>query len=109
MEMGNNASLRVAGLLRDRTGPRPSAMLRRGRRRLRPMAEDLEGRTLLSVGLDPTYGFGGVAELGLPPNTATTTYYQIDQLDRLAERQGCGGRGDDCASDRRAQHHQLER
>ena len=74
MEMGNNASLRVAGLLRDRTGPRPSAMLRRGRRRLRPMAEDLEGRTLLSVGLDPTYGFGGVAELGLPPNTATTTY-----------------------------------
>ena len=34
---------------------------RRGRRMLRPMAEGLEGRTLLSVGLDPTYGFGGVA------------------------------------------------
>ena len=76
MEMGNNASLRVAGLLRDRTGPRPSAMLRRGRRRLRPMAEDLEGRTLLSVGLDPTYGFGGVAQLNVPANTATTGYDQ---------------------------------
>jgi uncharacterized delta-60 repeat protein len=76
MEMGKNASLRVAGLLRDRTGPRPSAMLRRGRRRLRPMAEDLEGRTLLSVGLDPTYGFGGVAQLNVPANTATNAYEQ---------------------------------
>ena len=51
-------------------------MLRRGRRKLLPMAESLEGRTLLSVGLDPTYGFGGVSELNVPPNTATTTYFQ---------------------------------
>ncbi len=41
-----------------------------------PMAEDLEGRTLLSVGLDPTYGFGGVAEVNVPATTATTSFSQ---------------------------------
>ncbi len=75
MKMGDTTE-RVAGLPLFRMGARPSAMLRRGRRMLRPMAEGLEGRTLLSVGLDPTYGFGGVSELNLPPNTATTTYFQ---------------------------------
>jgi uncharacterized delta-60 repeat protein len=52
---------------------RPRAASRRGRRRLRPMAEALEGRALLSVGLDPTYGFGGEAILNVPANTATST------------------------------------
>jgi uncharacterized delta-60 repeat protein len=38
------------------------------------MAEDLEGRALLSVGLDPTYGFGGFAPVVVPPNTTTTSF-----------------------------------
>jgi uncharacterized delta-60 repeat protein len=38
------------------------------------MTEDLEGRTLLSVGLDSSFGFGGVAQLNLPVSSATTTY-----------------------------------
>jgi uncharacterized delta-60 repeat protein len=40
------------------------------------MAEDLEGRTLLSVGLDQNFGFGGIALVSQPPNTATTVYRQ---------------------------------
>ena len=76
MGMGNNASRRLVGLFRDRKAPRPTATLRRARRTLMPRAEDLEGRTLLSVGLDPTYGFGGVAEVNQPATSATTSYSQ---------------------------------
>ena len=59
MGIMQDASRLRAGLFRDRKTVRSSAAVRRGLRMLRPMAEDLEGRTLLSVGLDPTYGFGG--------------------------------------------------
>jgi uncharacterized delta-60 repeat protein len=76
MGMGNDGSRRIVGLLQERRAPRPTARLRRSRRVLMPMAEDLEGRTLLSVGLDPTYGFGGVAEVNQPATTATTSYSQ---------------------------------
>jgi uncharacterized delta-60 repeat protein len=76
MGMGNDGSRRIVGLLQERRAPRPTARLRRSRRVLMPMAEDLEGRTLLSVGLDPTYGFGGVAEVNQPATTATTSYTQ---------------------------------
>ena len=57
-------------------GPASARDAAPGRRMLRPITENLEGRTVLSVGLDPTYGFGGVAELLVPPNTATTSYYE---------------------------------
>jgi uncharacterized delta-60 repeat protein len=40
------------------------------------MTDDLEGRTLLSVGLDPTFGFGGIALLNQPQNTATTESFE---------------------------------
>jgi uncharacterized delta-60 repeat protein len=43
---------------------------------MRPMPEGLEGRALLSVGLDPTYGFGGVALPNVPQNTATTENFE---------------------------------
>jgi uncharacterized delta-60 repeat protein len=76
MGMGNDGSRRLAGLLRGRRASRPTATFRRVRRVLMPMAEGLEGRTLLSVGLDPTYGFGGVAEVNQPATTATTSYTQ---------------------------------
>lgn len=58
-------------------GPRKvrrSGMSRRRRHELRPAPESLEGRTLLSLGLDPTWGFGGLAQLNLPQNTATASY-----------------------------------
>ncbi len=74
MGMVKNARRRVAGPLGDRAATRLSAAFRRGSHRLRPMAEDLEGRTLLSVGLDPTWGLGGESAVILPQNTTTTTY-----------------------------------
>ena len=43
---------------------------------MRPFAEDLEGRTLLSVGLDQNFGFGGVAQINAPPNTTNASYSQ---------------------------------
>lgn len=46
---------------------------RRGPRRFRPAAEALEGRALLAVGLDPTFGFGGEALVNVPANSATTS------------------------------------
>ncbi len=58
-------------------GSRRTAALRRGRRRLRPFAEGLEGRTLLSVGLDQNFGFGGVAQVNAPPNTTNASYSQV--------------------------------
>jgi uncharacterized delta-60 repeat protein len=62
------------------------ARLRRQRRSLLPIAEDLEGRTLLSVGLDQNYGLGGMAELPAPPNTSTTNYDQ--SVDSIALQNG---------------------
>ena len=40
-------------------------LARRRRRGLRPMAEGLGVRSLLAVGLDPSFGFGGTALLNL--------------------------------------------
>jgi uncharacterized delta-60 repeat protein len=73
MGIMRDASRLPVRLFRDRKTVRSSAAVRRGLRTLRPMAEDLEGRTLMSVGLDGTYGLGGVAVLVPPPNTATTS------------------------------------
>jgi uncharacterized delta-60 repeat protein len=53
---------------------------------LQPRAEHLEERALLSVGLDPTWGFGGVSALNLPPNTATNTYVQ--NYDAITQQNG---------------------
>ena len=92
MGIVRTASRRVAGLFRERAARRPSAALRRGVRDLRPTAEDLEGRTLLSVGLDPTWGFGGLSQLNVPASTATNNYYQNIRRDRLAEWPGRGSR-----------------
>ena len=75
-----------AGQRWEREAVRASATKRRGRRELRPQAEDLEGRTLLSVGLDPTFGFGGEAELNTPPDTATTSFSQ--SLNQIALQNG---------------------
>ncbi len=72
----NNASADFLGLLRSRAVRSASARLRRQRRVLRPLAEDLEGRTLLSVGIDQNFGFGGVAVIPLPANTPANTYFQ---------------------------------
>ena len=82
----NTVSRRVVGVLPGRETGRPRALLRRGRRNLLPMAEDLEGRTLLSVGLDPTWGMGGLAAVVLPQNTSTTTY--SDSFNTLALQNG---------------------
>ncbi len=67
------ASGPFAGKFGELEAARPSATWRRGHRRLRPIAEGLEPRTLLSVGLDPTWGFRGESALIVPPDTSTTT------------------------------------
>ena len=74
MAMFNPLSRRTAAPERGRDHHRLRTVPVRSRRKLRPIAEDLEGRTLLSVGLDPTYGFGGLAPIVLPQNTASTTF-----------------------------------
>ncbi len=86
MGIVRTASRGVAGLFRERQARRPSGALRRGLRDLRPMAEDLEGRTLLSVGLDPTWGMGGLSAVVLPQNTSTNTY--SDSYNTLALQNG---------------------
>ncbi len=65
---------RVAEQIGGAEPARRSAAVRRRSHALRPMTEHLEGRTLLSLGLDPTWGFGGEAALMVPLNTAMTTY-----------------------------------
>ncbi len=77
MRTVHHASENAAGVFaRGLGGSRRPAALRRGRRRMRPFAEDLEGRTLLSVGLDQNFGFGGVAQINAPPNTTNASYSQ---------------------------------
>ena len=66
MDIMRSASQRWAGRFLHRTPRRMAASPRQGRRALRPMAEGLEARTLLSVGLDPSFGLGGVAEITRP-------------------------------------------
>ena len=80
MGMRHHTSRHRAGRFRDREA------WRRRRRELRPTAEDLEGRTLLSVGLDPTWGMGGLSAVILPQNTSTTTY--SDSFNTLALQNG---------------------
>ncbi len=71
------SSRRLFGGLSGRRGAGPRASMRRTRRTSRPTVEGLEGRVVLStVGLDPTYGFGGVALTNVPQNTSTATFYQ---------------------------------
>ncbi len=50
------------------------------------MGEDLEGRTLLSVGLDPTFGFGGESAMIAPQNTSTDTY--SENISSIASQSG---------------------
>jgi uncharacterized delta-60 repeat protein len=86
MAMFNPSSRRTAAPERGRDHQRLRKVPVRGRRNLRPIAEDLEGRTLLSVGLDPTYGLGGLAPVVLPQNTTTTSYHQ--SFDAIALQNG---------------------
>jgi len=75
MAMFNRSSRRTAVPERGRDQQRRRPAPMRGRLKLRPMADELEGRTLLSaVGLDPTYGFGGFAPVVAPADTTTTTF-----------------------------------
>lgn len=50
------------------------------------MGEGLEERALLSVGLDPGWGFGGVSQINVPASTATNDYYQ--SFDSIALQNG---------------------
>jgi len=55
---------------------RRSTMKRRAQVALRPFGENLEGRALMaSLGLDPTFGFGGTASVTNPVATSNTTTY----------------------------------
>ncbi len=76
----NTARLGTGWFGGPRRAQRPGGARRR-RHEMRPAPESLEGRTLLSVGLDPTWGWGGGIAPILPPDTATTTYYgSIDSI-----------------------------
>jgi uncharacterized delta-60 repeat protein len=66
------------GLRRER--PRLAPTLRKRRRSLRPLAEGLEVRSLLSVGLDPSFGFGGVAQLNFPSSATTATTFEVGKI-----------------------------
>ena len=76
MSMHPQSAGRADGLGRGAGAVASGRVGRRGSRRLRPIAECLEGRTLLSIGLDSSFGFGGISEPNLPPSTTTHTYSQ---------------------------------
>ena len=65
----------------------------RRRRALRPMAEGLEVRSLLSVGLDPSFGLGGSANLNLAIDRRPRKTRSRPSEHRASERAG-GGRRD---------------
>ncbi|ODU01435.1 MAG: hypothetical protein ABS79_01640 [Planctomycetes bacterium SCN 63-9] len=61
---------------RSRNEVRRATMKRRAQFSLRPVAEGLEGRELMAnLGLDPTFGFGGIANTPNPASTATADTY----------------------------------
>ncbi len=80
----NTARLGMGWFGGRRKAPRSGSARRR--HEMRPMPDSLEGRTLLSVGLDPTWGWGGGAAPLLPPDTATTSYRA--SLDSIAMQKG---------------------
>jgi uncharacterized delta-60 repeat protein len=86
MTIVNLTSRPAVGVSSGREVIGPRASRRRRRRALRPMAEGLEERALLAVGLDPTYGFGGLALLNIPPNSATVQ--NGERLSSIANQSG---------------------
>ena len=72
MATANTASGDAARTTGAREVCRPPVARRRGRRRLRPIAEGLEARTLLSAGPDPTWESGGGSALIARPDDSTT-------------------------------------
>jgi uncharacterized delta-60 repeat protein len=77
MEIMRIVSQRLAGKFVDAAPRRLAASLRRRRRSLRPMAEGLEVRSLLSVGLDPSFGFGGTAQINLPSTQTNRVFFEV--------------------------------
>jgi uncharacterized delta-60 repeat protein len=71
MATANTASGDAARTTGAREVCRPPVARRRGSRRLWPIAEGLEARTLLSAGLDPTWGSGGVSAMIARPDAST--------------------------------------
>ena len=80
MDIMRSASQRWAGRFLHRAPRRMAASLRQGRRALRPMAEGLEVRSLLSVGLDPSFGLGGVANLNLASTSTTQNSFSAERI-----------------------------
>ncbi|MHB1556492.1 MAG: delta-60 repeat domain-containing protein, partial [Isosphaeraceae bacterium] len=69
-----NTARPATGWFGGRWKARRSGTARRRRHEMRPTPESLEGRTLLSVGLDPTWGMGGISAVVVLQDTSTTYY-----------------------------------
>ncbi len=82
------AASRLVEWFPDRPAGRRAATPYRERLALRPMAEGLEGRTLLSIGLDPTFGFGGVSLLNLPGGSSAPSVNQFSGFSSVALQNG---------------------
>jgi uncharacterized delta-60 repeat protein len=80
MEIAHFASQRSAERGTRRKSLRLARTLRHARRSLRPSAEGLEARSLLSVGLDPSFGFGGIAQLNFPSSATTATTFAVSKV-----------------------------
>src|SRR5271157_1129617 len=73
-QLWNGIGRGVGSLVSSRS-PRPSIARRAGRGKLVPRADYLEDRTLMSVGLDPTFGYGGEVQFSYPASAGTTYAY----------------------------------
>ena len=57
--------------------PRASSTRRPGRGKRVPRVDFLEDRTLMSVGLDPTFGMGGEVQLTYPASSGNSAYVNV--------------------------------
>ncbi len=75
-QLWNGIGRGVGSLVSSRS-PRPSIARRAGRGKLVPRADYLEDRTLMSVGLDPTFGNGGEVQFSYPASPGNSAYVNV--------------------------------
>ena len=98
MGIMRRVSERLAGRFQDREPRRLAASLRQRRRSMRPMAEGLEERSLLSVGLDPSFGLGGAANLNLASTSTSEITFNPSQIALQSGQTVAGGSEQDSLS-----------
>ncbi len=80
MKLISHLTQRLTDRFHDGEHLRLAPSMRRRKRTSRPFAESLETRSLLSVGLDPSFGFGGLANLNLAGTATSQPSFSTDSI-----------------------------